>query len=170
MTKQVRQRLHSVLKAEMQARFAEFVLRRDIRVPPGDLVFSWTHPAGVTFFIVLEVNQDSEAFNIALAWSVGGGDLPRFVAMSPTDPPVSQQHRFALHRLWDNPSTRDPWHWRVVPLPRLGDSTAWLATAVPTPELIRRVEDSARQAVDGLAAHATPYFLAVLEEYKAGRI
>ncbi len=73
MRKQLRRRLQGVLEAEMQARFTEFVLRRDIRCRQRSSLDSLGR---VTFFIVLEMSQDSEAFNIALAWSAGGGDLP----------------------------------------------------------------------------------------------
>lgn len=149
--------------AQVPNRLPGFCLHQGVDVPRGDLVFLSRPRAGLALFVVLEVNRDSDAFNIALAWSAGDDELPRVAAMEPTDAPVGNKHRFSFSRLWDTGTSRDPWHWRVSPLPSLEDTDAWLAPELSDSDLKQRLESLASDALNRLEEDASKYFATVVE-------
>lgn len=168
MKSQLRKRLHRLFMENLVSRLPGFSLLQGAKLPAGDLAFVATPYPGLSLFVVLEVNHDSDAFNVALAWSVGDGELPRFGAMEPTDPPVGGKHRFSLSRLWETGTSRDPWYWRLAPLPTLADTDAWLAADLPFSELQQRLESLATDALDRQADHAASYFATVMERHRPG--
>jgi len=170
MRSKLKKRLHKLLVDGVEGRLPGFSLQQEARVPRGDLVFVSRPVAGLWLYVVLEVSQDSDAFNLALAWSADDEALPRFGAMQPTDPPVSRKHRFALSSLWETALGRDPWYWRVKPLPRLGDTDAWLEADASAQELEERIDTLAADALDRLARNAPRYFAGLLADFRAGRI
>src|SRR6266542_1022492 len=100
MQKKLRRVLDRRFQEEMERQMPEFVLRTDIPVPRGDKVFCFSPAQALTLFVVLEIKEDWDAFNIALAWNAAGEDFVRFAGMKPSDAPVHGKLRFPLYLLW----------------------------------------------------------------------
>jgi hypothetical protein len=162
--------LRKEFEAEMGKRCPSFSLRRDIRVPSGDLVFSASPLKGLTFFVILELDRDWDAFNINLAWNAGSDELPRLLGMLPSEAPFQRQHRFPLHRLADSSAEQHPWYWQVVPIPVLGDSAAWASSERDESGLVDRARELVREAVNQLVELGLPYFESITRRAFAGEV
>jgi hypothetical protein len=157
-------------EAEMKRNCPSFVLRRDIRLPGGDLAFVAQQESGLASFVILELNQDWDAFNVDLAWNATSDELPRILGMLPSDPPFARQHRFPLHRLIDPSQSQHPWHWQVAPIPALSDVESWTRPKIDEPAHLNRARQLARDAVQQVVAVGLPYFNVMANKVRLGEI
>lgn len=131
------------------------------RVPKGDLVFSHATPAGVVYFVILEINPNFDAFTVSLAWNRQSDELPRLLGMAPTDAPHQGAMRFPLPLLFDESARQDPWFWKIVEAPGIEDTAAWLAGAPPKEHLWARASSLAEDALQRLETAGSKYFAGI---------
>jgi hypothetical protein len=168
MAKKVQDAIGRAFEREMGERLPDFQRRTDIKVPPGDQVYSRKVEGLLTFFVVLELNPKWASFGVSLAWNAEDDEMVQYLAMLPTDEPFRGRLRFGLHALWDVPSS-SPWPWEVEPAPRLEDPATWTAQPPSDDELVKRAEDLAANAVAEIEEFGEPYFEKVLREIEASQ-
>lgn len=159
LAKQVRERFARRLEEELP----QFQLVSLANVPPGYKLFQWRVDAGLSFFLLLEIDPKRDRFNVEVSWSRRDRWPESVYTMLPSDKPVDGELRFRLPRLWTEP--RASFWWEIVAEPTFNAPIEnVLKPPPPVEELLSRTEELVEDSISRLKAEGMSYFNSVIRQ------
>lgn len=143
----------------MATQFPEFREDKDQIVPPGRYVWTWQHPSGIWFHLLLVVHWSSDKFTLEGAWDFQKRlPGPARVGMGGV---IDDPQLFRPNFLW---SGKDYW-WPLVLHPEEFEKP-YLYNDDPIEECLPLVAPAVWDAADKIKEHILPAFERIVQKHE----
>lgn len=159
LAKEVREQFARRLQAELP----QFQKISHAKLPAGYSLYQWRVRPGLSFYLLLEIDQKRDRFNLEVSWSRKDRWPENVFTMLPSDEPVDGEIRFRLPRLWM--TTSASYWWEIVPEPPFeAPAEEFLKPPPPVEEVLPRTRELVEDAIAHLKNEGMSYFNHIVQQ------